>query len=357
MNILISNDDGINARGLEALIQALHEDAGAKIYVCVPDGQRSATSHGITMNKPITVESVELEHVELAYTTSGLPADCIKVGMEFLRRAGVHIDMVYSGINHGGNLGTDTLYSGTVAAAIEGSLCGVPSVAVSVDSHRAEHFDFACELAVNAAKALWAQIEAGTADHRMVLNINTPNKPREEIKGVKYTKLGPREYEEIFVPADMDSDEALVRREAARAAAAAKMEADMAARDAAADLAKAGQAGSVDAAGAMDADAIQTDAAPALGEDAAQAIDTEAAMAAADRAAFAVSAEEAELIGADEVKLPGSFRYSGTPVVYHDLPGDLDVVAHQEGYATITPIHSDLTHYAMVDEIRSWGLS
>ena len=80
-----------------ALIQALHEDAGAKIYVCVPDGQRSATSHGITMNKPITVEQVELEHVELAYTTSGLPADCIKVGMEFLRRAGVHIDMVYSG--------------------------------------------------------------------------------------------------------------------------------------------------------------------------------------------------------------------------------------------------------------------
>ncbi len=333
MNILISNDDGINAAGLTALIQALHEDAGAKIYVCVPDGQRSATSHGITMNKPITVEQVELEHVELAYTTSGLPADCIKVGMEFLRRAGVHIDMVYSGINHGGNLGTDTLYSGTVAAAIEGSLCGVPSVAVSVDSHRAEHFDFACELAVNAAKALAAQIQDGTADHRMVLNINTPNKPREEIKGVKYTKLGPREYEEIFVPADVDSDEALVRREAARAAAAAKMEADMAARDAAADLAKAGEA-------------VGT----------AQSVDIEAAMAAADREAFAVSAEEAELIGADEVKLPGSFRYSGTPVVYHDLPEDLDVVAHQQGYATITPIHSDLTHYAMVDEIKGWDL-
>ena len=76
----------------------------------------------------------------------------------------------------------------------------------------------------------------------------------------------------------------------------------------------------------------------------------------ADREAFAVSAEEAELIGADEVKLPGSFRYSGTPVVYHDLPEDLDVVAHQQGYATITPIHSDLTHYAMVDEIKGWNL-
>ena len=87
MNILISNDDGINAAGLTALIQALHEDAGAKIYVCVPDGQRSATSHGITMNKPITVEQVELEHVELAYTTSGLPADCIEDIWEADRRA------------------------------------------------------------------------------------------------------------------------------------------------------------------------------------------------------------------------------------------------------------------------------
>ncbi len=294
MNILISNDDGVNARGLRELIRALHEEAGAKIYVCVPDGQRSASGHGITMNKPITVAEANLEHVELAYMTSGLPADCVKVGMEFLRRAGIHIDVVYSGINHGGNLGTDTLYSGTVSAAVEGSLCGKPSVAVSVDSHQAEHFDYACQLAVNAAKALEKQIESGTADHRVVLNINTPNKPREEIKGLRYTKLGPREYEEIFVPEHVDSDEALVRREAARAAA--------------------------------------------------------------DRAAFAVSAEEAELLGIDEVKLPGSFRYSGTPVVYHDLPEDLDVVAHQQGYATITPIHSDLTHYGMVEEIKGWNL-
>ena len=294
MNILISNDDGVNARGLRELIRALHEEAGAKIYVCVPDGQRSASGHGITMNKPITVAEANLEHVELAYMTSGLPADCVKVGMEFLRRAGIHIDVVYSGINHGGNLGTDTLYSGTVSAAVEGSLCGKPSVAVSVDSHQAEHFDYACQLAVNAAKALEKQIESGTADHRVVLNINTPNKPREEIKGLRYTKLGPREYEEIFVPEHVDSDEALARREAARAAA--------------------------------------------------------------DRAAFAVSAEEAELLGIDEVKLPGSFRYSGTPVVYHDLPEDLDVVAHQQGYATITPIHSDLTHYGMVEEIKGWNL-
>ena len=294
MNILISNDDGVNARGLRELIRALHEEAGAKIYVCVPDGQRSASGHGITMNKPITVAEANLEHVELAYMTSGLPADCVKVGMEFLRRAGIHIDVVYSGINHGGNLGTDTLYSGTVSAAVEGSLCGKPSVAVSVDSHQAEHFDYACQLAVNAAKALEKQIESGTADHRVVLNINTPNKPREEIKGLRYTKLGPREYEEIFVPEHVDSDEALARREAARAAA--------------------------------------------------------------DRAAFAVSAEEAELLGIDEVKLPGSFRYSGTPVVYHDLPEDLDVVAHQQGYATITPIHSDLTHYGMVEEIKGWEL-
>ncbi len=261
MNIMISNDDGIRARGLNELIRALHEDAGASIYVCAPDGQRSASGHGITMNERITVSEVLVEGTELAYQTSGLPADCVKVGMEFFERAGVTIDMVFSGINHGANLGTDTLYSGTVAAALEGSICGVPSVAVSVDSHQAAHFDYACELAVNAAKALGRQIEEGTADSRTVLNINVPNVPRKEVKGLKYCILGERKYIEEFVPLD-----------------------------------------------------------------------------------------------GDEILIPGEFQYGGTPLHYEGLPDHIDVIANQDGYATITPIHIDLTKYDMMEEIMGWGL-
>ena len=327
MNILITNDDGLRARGLQELVRALHEGVDAKIYVCAPDGQRSATGHGITMNKPITVEETEMENVELAWQTSALPADCVKIANAFFTQQGIRIDMVFSGINHGGNLGTDTLYSGTVAAALEGSLCGYPSVAVSVDSHQAEHFEYACELAVNAAKAVQSRIEAGSSneaardeadgtvtadgtgkacragdtviagspgDPRVVLNINTPDLPGSEIKGLRYTRLGPREYDEIFVPAHMDSEEERLKRDEARAAGG--------------------------------------------------------------REASAASADVVETVRKMMVELPGSFRYSGTPVWYTDLPDDYDVVANQEGYASITPIHTDLTYYSMIENIRQWNL-
>ena len=206
MNVLISNDDGVNARGMLELAKALHEDAGMNVYVCAPDGQRSASGHGITVKTPIHVSEISLDHVEIAYQTSGLPADCVKIGLEFLRRKGIGIDMVFAGINHGGNLGTDTLYSGTVSCAVEGSICGYPSAAVSVDSHHAEHFDYACELAVNTAKAYQKQIEEGTADCRTILNINVPNRPKEEIRGLKYTRLGDRKYIEVFISADGEED-------------------------------------------------------------------------------------------------------------------------------------------------------
>lgn len=262
MNILIVNDDGVEARGLKELAKALHQDAGANIYVCAPDGQRSASSQGITVAEPITVTESELENVEITWQTSGLPADCVKIGLEFLEQEGIHIDMVFSGINHGGNLGTDTLYSGTVAGALEGCLNGVPSVAVSVDSHHAEHFDYACELAVNAAKALAAQIEAGEADHKMVLNINVPNRPKDEVKGLMYTRLGHRKYIEIFVPLD----------------------------------------------------------------------------------------------DGEKARIPGTFHYTGTPKHYDDLPEDVDVMANQNGYASITPIQTDLTDYDKIEKIKTWNL-
>lgn len=252
MNILVSNDDGINAQGIRELVKALSSEAS--VYVCAPDGQRSASGHGITVSKPITVREEVFDGAEYALSTSGTPADCVKLGMKIFADKGINIDMVFSGINHGGNLGTDTLYSGTVSAAIEGSICGVPSVAVSVNSHEAEHFEYACYLAVEALKK-----SEGRLSSDFVLNINTPNLPREEIKGLKYTTLGKREYKEFFAPADLGD-------------------------------------GTV------------------------------------------------------------GYRYNGEPVVYEGLPDTIDVIAMQDGYASITPIHRDLTAYEMVDEIKKWRI-
>ncbi len=187
MNVLVSNDDGIKAAGLAALVNALSKVAD--VYVCAPNGQRSAASHSITMREPIRVKSAEIENAKIAMTSTGTPADCVRLGIKVLKDLGIEIDMVFSGINMGGNLGTDTLYSGTVAAAIEGSILGKPSVAVSVNSHEAEHFGYACRIAVNCARNAWDKIPEGH-----ILNVNVPNLPDYNIEGVKYTKLGPREY-------------------------------------------------------------------------------------------------------------------------------------------------------------------
>lgn len=252
MNILVANDDGIEARGIKELVKAL--SAKASVYVCAPDGQRSASGHGITVSTHITAKEVEFEGAQLALKLSGTPADCVKLGMKILADRGIDIDMVFSGINHGGNLGTDVLYSGTVSAAIEGSICGVPSVAVSVNSHEAQHFEYACHLAVEALEKSKGRISPDT-----VLNINTPNLPREEIKGLKYTTLGNREYKEFFKPVDIG--------------------------------------GGIKA-----------------------------------------------------------YRYTGEPVVYEGLPDTIDVIAMQEGYATITPVHRDLTDYKMIEEIKKWRI-
>lgn len=252
MNILVSNDDGIQARGIKELVKALSQVA--KVYVCAPESQRSASGHGITVSKPIFIEEAEFEHAEYALRTSGTPADCVKIGMRVLEQKGIKIDMVFSGINHGGNLGTDTLYSGTVSAAVEGTLLGVPSVAVSVNSHEAEHFEYACELAVEAVRKAYGKMSAKT-----VLNINTPNLPKEEIKGLRFTTLGPREYKEVFVPVEAED----------------------------------GRTG---------------------------------------------------------------YMYTGDPVVYDNLPETVDVIADQDGYASITPLHSDLTDYKLTEEISDWRI-
>lgn len=192
MNILIANDDGIQAEGIRRLAGALAEKG--TVYVVAPDTQRSASSHALSIHGEMKVEEVmDFPAAEKAWKLSGTPADCVKLGMDILRRQGIEADIVYAGINHGANLGTDTMYSGTVSAAAEGMMAGYPAVAVSVCSHFPKYFDAACDL---AAKVFDRAME--TAGNGYLISINTPDLPAEEIKGVRTARLGTMTYDEWF---------------------------------------------------------------------------------------------------------------------------------------------------------------
>ena len=193
LNILLTNDDGIYADGINELAKAL--TAVADVYICAPEEERSATSHSITVRKPFKVREVDHPAAVWAASVAGTPADCVKVGVKVLRTRDVEIDMVFSGINHGANLGTDTLYSGTVQAAVEGALCDKPSVAVSVNSLSPKNWGPACRLALNCVEKAYGRLDKNT-----VLNINLPDVPEEELKGVRYTRLGIREYDDWIKP-------------------------------------------------------------------------------------------------------------------------------------------------------------
>ena len=193
MNILVVNDDGIQSPGIRALVDALSKVAD--VFVCAPDGQRSAKSHSITLGDTVLIQPVDFPGAKEALQTSGTPADCTKIGLQFFADAGNPIDMVYSGMNMGSNLGWDTLYSGTVGAAAEAAMSGVHAVAVSVASHTATHFETAGELAVQAMNKVY-----GKLDPSIVVNINVPDLPREAIKGIKVVPLGSRYYDDKFHP-------------------------------------------------------------------------------------------------------------------------------------------------------------
>ncbi|MCR5481740.1 MAG: 5'/3'-nucleotidase SurE [Clostridia bacterium] len=198
--ILVSNDDGIRAEGISKLVSRLSEKA--EVYICAPDGQRSAAGQSITAFKGLTAREVSYPGAKLAFETSGTPADCVKLGIYLCRKKGIEIDCVFSGINHGGNLGTDVFYSGTVAAAREGCFCGKPSVAVSMCSIEPKNFDFAAGLALAVFESMQGKLPPQT-----ILNINVPDIPNEEIRGVKYLKTGHRRYEEGFLETEDENGE------------------------------------------------------------------------------------------------------------------------------------------------------
>ncbi len=195
MNILISNDDGIGAVGIRRLAEALSEVAD--IYVCAPEGERSCASHSIHLHEPLAVKGVPFDHAKLALACTGTPVDCARMGIKVFRDLGIEMDLMFSGINLGPNIGIDTIYSGTVGAAVEASILGIPSVAISVTSHDATHFDYACSLAKGCVKYAADKIRTDTP-----ININVPDLPAEEIRGVRYASLGQIDYVPWFICMD-----------------------------------------------------------------------------------------------------------------------------------------------------------
>jgi len=191
LRILLTNDDGIGAEGIQAL---WHEFSKfAEVIVVAPDVERSATSQAITVHSPIRVDAYCFDHPRICgWRVGGTPADCVKVALGSLMTESP--DIVVSGINHGSNLGTDVLYSGTVSAAIEAKLHGIPAVAISLDS--SDHYDFG-PAAAFASKVV-QNIARRTLPANTLLNINVPALSTAQINGVAITKLGVRQYDNNF---------------------------------------------------------------------------------------------------------------------------------------------------------------
>ncbi|MBP6514093.1 MAG: 5'/3'-nucleotidase SurE [Steroidobacteraceae bacterium] len=183
MKILLANDDGYRATGLRCLKDAL--TGVAPLTVVAPDRNRSGASNSLTLDMPLRVQHTG---DDVYYVINGTPTDCVHLAITGLFEH--EFDMVVSGINHGANLGDDVLYSGTVAAAIEGRYLGLPTIAVSLvcehDSGR--HF----ETAGRVARELVERVLAEPLHHSMILNVNVPDVPYEELAGMQATRLGCR---------------------------------------------------------------------------------------------------------------------------------------------------------------------
>ncbi len=191
MNLLLSNDDGIYSAGIHALAMELKEEH--QLYIVAPSMQMSGAGHSFTCSRPLRVREVTLPGLEgiPAFSVDGTPVDCVKMGSHNL---GFSVDMVVSGINHGKNLGTDVLYSGTVGAAMEGALLGKPAIAVSNYSMSSQDFSAAARAARWAVSYLArSPLPCGT-----VLNINAPDCPADQVQGVKLAPLCVQQYEDTY---------------------------------------------------------------------------------------------------------------------------------------------------------------
>lgn len=191
--ILATNDDGVHSPGLIQLAEALREVG--KVIVIAPDRERSAAGHALTLHKPLRADEIRPG----VFSVNGTPTDCVNLGVLYLMKES-RPDLIVSGINKGGNLGDDVTYSGTVSAAMEGTLLGVPSIAFSQLGEGHFHFEAAARFAVGLSRLV---LEKGLSKE-VFLNVNVPTLSPAEIKGVRITTLGKRVFNDSTIIANTD---------------------------------------------------------------------------------------------------------------------------------------------------------
>jgi 5'-nucleotidase len=185
--LLLTNDDGIQAPGLAILASALAEVGDVWVYA--PDREQSAVGHGVSLHRPLRVKEVKKQW----FMVDGTPTDCVMLAVRDLLKR--RPDLVFSGINPGANMGDDVTYSGTVAGAYEGMLLRIPSLAVSVVSYQPRHVDSAAKVARLMAEFV---LEHPMPPNTMY-NINVPDAPYEELKGLSWTRMGQRDYQDEII--------------------------------------------------------------------------------------------------------------------------------------------------------------
>jgi 5'-nucleotidase len=191
LHILVSNDDGIDAPGIYALVKEIK--TVADVTVVAPDKQQSAVGHAITMNYPLRAVPFQKDGGFFGYAVEGTPADAVKLGVRFLVRDRKP-DLLISGINHGSNTAINISYSGTVSAATEGTILGIPSIAVSLTTYGEADFSFAARL----ARKLALMVSERGLPEGTLLNVNVPPLPESEICGIRITKQGRSTWDDTF---------------------------------------------------------------------------------------------------------------------------------------------------------------
>jgi 5'-nucleotidase len=207
MRVLLTNDDGIEADGLQTLRRALLRVPGIELVVIAPDGNRSAMARSITTMRPLWVEEVAFDDGTKGYATDGTPVDCVRLANLGLVE-GFRAELIVSGINHGANLGDDITYSGTVAAALEGVVLGLPAIAVSqqssareMDFRLSDSFDF--DEAARFAARVVEEIDEVPLPRGTLLNVNCP---AGDANGVQVTRLGKRIYRDELTLSDPEGE-------------------------------------------------------------------------------------------------------------------------------------------------------
>ncbi len=190
LSILISNDDGIDAAGIYALVQEIKKIAD--VTVVAPDKQQSAVGHAITVNYPLRAMPFRKNNEFFGYAVEGTPADAVKLGVRFLMKK--KPDMIISGINHGSNTAINIIYSGTVSAATEGTILGIPSIAVSLATYHEPDFTYAAKFSARLVREVAKRgLPEGT-----LLNVNVPAVPNNQIRGIRVTRQGTSKWDDTF---------------------------------------------------------------------------------------------------------------------------------------------------------------